>query len=195
MSYYRERLTEREIRDEELEMEYNDMLFEKEMENRTSFRKDYFFNDGTNEQNLWAYLYMECNDYDESHMLNAFQSVSGYDDENLHEKNVATVKYLIKEMGFEGFVSSFANDAGKLHYDYDCFDRNCFENVFYEVTAEAILDTIEVDESKLNLSENHSPQNNEKEIHKFGAAIGLIESALTKASEQAKKSEKPIERE
>ena len=79
------------------------MLFEKEMENRTKFRKNYFFNDGTNEQNLWAYLYMECNDYDESHMLNAFQSVSGYDDENLHEKNVVTVKYLIKEMGFDDY--------------------------------------------------------------------------------------------
>jgi len=174
--------------------------------------KEYFFNEGTNEQNLWAYLYMECNDYNKEHMLNAFQ---GVDDEELHKNNVQTVKWLCDNYGLEGFLSSFSADADSLKYDYTPMpiEEECFENTFYRTVAEAIADDIEFDENEMSPTDSSgvelegTAKYKGKEFyftdsaysstpsHKLGAAIDLISKTLEGVAEKEQKKSKSVERE
>ena len=157
--------------------------------------KEYFFIEGTNEQNLWAYLYMECNDYNKEHMLNAFQCA---EDEKLHEDNVQSIKSLIDTYGLEGFLSSFSADADSLEYDYTPMpkEEECFANTFCIAVAEAIADDIELDESEMSPTDTSgveiegTAKYKGKEFYftdsaysstpsyKLGAAIDLISKTL-----------------
>lgn len=162
--------------------------------------KEYFFKEGTNEQNLWAYLYMECNDYNKEHMLNAFQSV---EDEKLHEDNVQSIKSLIDTYGLEGFLSFFSADADSLEYDYMPMpympmpkEEECFANTFFIAVAEAIADDIELDENEMFPTDTSGAEiegvakykgeefyftdsaNSSTPSYKLGAAIELISKTL-----------------
>ena len=57
-------------------------------------KKEYFIKNGYNDENVFAYLYMEFNDYDEMHMKNALQNAEL---SKLKEVNVQFMKNIIEE--------------------------------------------------------------------------------------------------
>lgn len=171
--------------------------------------KEYFFKDGTNEQNLWAYLYMECNDHNEEHMLNAFQSYSTLSDTELHKENVNTIKWYVEQLGLDGFMKAFEKDAEELRFDYFPEKTAPFENTFYIAVGDAISEDITYDDKDIEPADNNgdlidgiAKYKGEKfnwrdntfsatPSYLVAAAIDLARSKL----ENAVKERKPIERE
>ena len=119
----------------------------------TEMNKEYFIKHGTNEENLFAYLYMEFNDYNELHMLHALQNYSGLPEEQLHDANVSTIKEIINRCSLDEFLDECREDFD-FDYNYYPLDSKPFENSFIEAVADAVSADIKVSEEDIEPVDN-----------------------------------------
>lgn len=112
-------------------------------------KKEYFIKDGYNDENVFAYLYMEFNDYDEMHMRNALQNAELSE---LKEVNVQFVKNIIDYYGFDTVVKRMRKDIAQnssFNYDFSAEREDetyPLEQAIIDTFADAIKDDIVIDE-------------------------------------------------
>lgn len=111
-------------------------------------KKEYFIKDGYNDENVFAYLYMEFNDYDEMHMRNALQNA---EISKLKEVNIQFMKNIIDYYGFDKVISQLKKDItqnGSFNYDFSAEREDetyPLEQAIIDTFADAIKDDIVID--------------------------------------------------
>lgn len=112
-------------------------------------KKEYFIKNGYNDENVFAYLYMEFNDYDEMYMRNALQKAELKD---IKDINVQFMKNIIDHYGFDAVVERMKTDIaqnGSFNYDFSAEREDetyPLEQAIIDTFADAIKDDIVIDE-------------------------------------------------